>query len=68
MKKFWLGFAACYVLAGISQGLSAYEIPATTTAGAVYVGAIWLPFNFLPKKVAYAMIPEWAFDFNQPKD
>jgi hypothetical protein len=61
-KNFGLGFLACYAIAGLAQAKSALEIPATTVAGAVYVGVIWMPFNLLPKETAIAMIPNWAYD------
>lgn len=66
-KQFILGFAACYALAGIIMATNAYQIPATTKAGAVYAGVMWLPISYLPDDAAVAFVPDWAFDFDNPK-
>lgn len=65
MGKFMQGFLLCYVLAGIGSANAVAQIPATTKAGVVYAGVMWLPINLLPDSVARQLIPEWAFDFEK---
>ena len=62
-KSFWLGFLLCYAVAGLTAGYNASQIPATTTAGAIYAGMMWAPLNLLPDAIALKLVPEWAFDF-----
>lgn len=64
-KSFVAGFAACYLIAGIISGKNAAEVPATTTAGMIYAGVMWLPLNALPFTWAIAMVPSWSFDFTE---
>jgi hypothetical protein len=64
MKRAFLsGFAACYILAGAIAGNNAASVPATTTAGAIYAGVMWLPLGILPTSLAVKIVPLWAFDF-----
>lgn len=62
-KSFGIGFALCYAIAGIVMAKNASEIPATTTAGAMYAGVMWMPLTLLPQETAFAIVPSWAFDF-----
>lgn len=68
MKSFIMGFVACYCIAGITAGMNSYEIPATTKAGAVYAGVMWMPLNILPESISFKMVPSWAFDFENPRN
>lgn len=61
MKKFWLGFAACYALAGLAAANGAANVPATTPTGIVWAGVMWAPFNLLPEEIALKLVPSWAF-------
>jgi hypothetical protein len=64
MKRAFLsGFAACYIIAGTVAGNNAAKVPATTTAGAIYAGVMWLPLAVLPFNLAVKIVPSWAFDF-----
>lgn len=64
--SFAAGFLACYILTGVTYTTAAFNVPATTTAGAVYYGALWLPIQWLPSRfVAHHLIPSWAFDFDK---
>ena len=62
-REFWSGFVACYILAGAIAGSNAAQVPATTTAGAIYAGVMWMPLGVLPTSLAVKIVPSWAFDF-----
>lgn len=62
MKKYLLGFAACYLFGGVCFASAGYvAIPCMTAAGAVYYGGIWplAPLSVAMKRDLYP-IPMWA--------
>lgn len=66
-RPFLAGFLACYALAGFTSARNAAEIPATTRAGVAYSFFMWAPLNLLPEKAAVAIVPAWAFNFEESK-
>ena len=65
LKPYLIGFMICYALGAIAYGKNASRIPVTSTAGVVYLGAMWLPIAIVPQQVAPMLMPSWVYDFSK---